>query len=244
MSKYEAVYYHTFFDIVYSDDAAGSENKGVIKVYDLNTRLALMGSDMPVQLTALRNWAVERQYVTADNSLIDAMIAIVQTDDPYIWVSSSEEPSEEEKILVAAKIWNWIRKTYKVYEMRYNLLNKTATELLADVESSVTMEREEDSDTGQDVSADSDMPVTDTFASVLSDPTAVSDKMSVLRTAQRDYEHLWKDVTTSKDPMGTLSSRIDEALRLWDDMIAEWATELENAFSLTPDPELEDYDDE
>lgn len=243
MRSYEAVYYHTFFEIVYSDDAAGAGNKGEIKTYDLNTRLAALGASMPAYLTALRNWAASRQLVTADNSLIDEMIAIVQTDDPFIWVSSSEEPGEEKKILVAAKIWNWIRKTYKVYEMRYNLLNKTATELLADVQSSVTMEREEDSDVGQDVSADSDMPVTDTFASVLSDPTSVSDKMSVLRTAQRDYEHLWKDVTTSKDPMGTLSSRIDEALRLWDDMVAEWATELENAFSLTPDPELEDYDE-
>lgn len=244
MRRFEAVYYHTFFEIVYNDDAAGAGNKGEIKTYDLNTRLASLGASMPAYLTSLRTWAASRQLVTADNSLLDSMIALLQTDNPYIWVSASETPSEEEAIIVAARFWNWARKTENVYKKRFELLDKTATQLLADVQSSVTMEREEDDDSGQDVTADSDMPITSTFSAVLANPTTTADKMSILRVANRDYSHKWKDVTTSKNPMMTLAARIEECLRLWEDMVTEWEVEAVNTFSLTPDPELEDYCDE
>ena len=239
MNRCEERYIYNFWEIFFHETV--SPNANVVRIEYLATALSLLnGGAMPPEYETLRLWGVSRQLVTADNSLINAVLARLQAENPYIYVSPNETLSDLERGAAAVKFYSWLWKTFDYYEMRAALLKHTATELLAQVQGQVITERKEDSDKGTDVAADSDMPISTTFADVLSAPSSVADKMSQLRIANRDYAHKWKDQVDTKEDRYTLPEKIQLALDTWDDMIKEWVDAFMDQFSIAPSDEWED----
>lgn len=105
----------------------------------------------------------------------------------------------------------WLVDKAKEIEMKATILNKTATQLLADVESTIIEGTK---------TADSEAPDTSTFASA-----PISDVLSRLQQYERTL--------TSKDPQGTLMMRINEVRdsyrwlvkEVYDDLIEQFGIE-------------------
>ena len=239
MLRTETIYYFNFWEMMYHSSTSPNEN--MVRIEELGFGYST-GDVLPIasnpELTSLYKWGVSRQLVTADNSLINAVLNLLQDENPVVYWSDHETLTDAEKAVANSKFYGWIRKTFPLYEMRQSLLNKTAAELLADVKTKITMERKTDTDTGKDVSATSDMPVTETFSDALASPATLADKISELIIAQRDYSHKWKDQTDTEDPRMTLPARIQEAIDTWYDVIQEWADDFMAQFSIAREEAL------
>lgn len=241
MNHYEEKYLYNFFEVFYPRIVPPTF------VITIETIKNLYTGAQPAEpsFDSIKAWLSGRTGAGVDNSLINAVLARLQAEDPYIAVSDRKENiasltfySFQQNLGRSAVAW--FMKTAEYYEMRASLLNHTATELLAQVQGQVITERKEDADKGQDVSAESDMPISTTFAGVLTSPTTVADKMSALRLANRDYSHKWKDQVDTKEDRFTLPEKIQLALDTWDDMVKEWVDAFLDQFSIAPSDEWED----
>lgn len=241
MNRYEERFIYNFWELIPHEEAGANYRiislTGIYAYYD---GLVNDGDILPPQLRSLYKWLSERQVEGVDNSLIDAVLAYLQAENPEIYESKNSSLSDEEHAIAISKFVSWFWKYCDYYEMRAALLNHTADELLAQVQAQVITERKEDADKGQDVTAESDMPISTTFSGVLASPTTIADKMSALRLADRDYSHKWKDQVDTKEDRFTLPEKIQLALDTWDDMIKEWSVAFLDQFSITPSDEWED----
>ena len=241
MTHYEEKYIYNFFEVFYPHMTIPTF---VITIATINN---LYNGSQPATISfeSIKAWLTARMGATVDNSLINAVLALLQAENPYIAESDRNENTATyqwhsfQQDLGRSAV-SWFMKTAEYYEMRAALLDHTATELLAQVQGQVITERKEDADKGQDVSAESDMPISTTFSGVLTSPTTIADKMSALRLANRDYSHKWKDQVDTKEDRFTLPEKIQLALDTWDDMIKEWADAFMDQFSITPSDEWED----
>lgn len=241
MNRYEERYIYNFFEVFYPRIVPPTF---VITIATINN-LYNGGQPATISFDSIKAWLSSRVGEGVDNSLINAVLARLQAENPYI----AESDRNERIASLTSPVFqqdlgrhavSWFMKTAAYYEMRASLLNKTAAELLAQVQSQIITERKTDTDTGKDVSATSDMPVTETFSDALASPATLADKISELNIAQRDYSHKWKDQVDTKDDRFTLPERIQTALDVWDDMIKEWADAFLDQFSIAPSEEWED----
>ena len=235
MNRYVDKYVYNFCEIIPHEESGTNFRIITVKgLYERNNDLVNDGDILPPQLWSLYKWLADRQGSGVDNSLINAVLAYLQAENPFIYESDNASLDDNEQAIAISKFVSWFWKKCDYYDMRLALLSQTATDLLGEVKSQVITERKEDSDKGEDVAADSDMPISATFSSVLSNPTSVSDKMSQLRVANRDYSHKWKDQVDTKDDRYTLPERIQLALDVYDDMVKEWADDFLEQFSIAP----------
>lgn len=236
MRRHEESYYYPLWEILYHETSGAHSN--IIEIEALTPAWGGFGGPLSrnPRLMTIYNWALGR--LNADNTLINGVLAILQGENPLIYVSEKETLTVDERAEISSRFYDWLWKGMAARQMQYDALNKTAAQLLGDVKSTITMERKIDTDTGKDVSATSDMPITSTFSGALADPTTLSDRLSELQIAQRDYSHKWKDETTSENPMATLPARIQEVLDTYRSIIEDWADEFMETFSITPEEDM------
>ena len=243
MNRCEERYIYNFFEVFYPH-LLDPVPTFVITIATINN-LYNGSQGATISFESIKAWLTSRMAEGVDNSLINAVLARLQGENPYIaesdrnvktrtyqWYSFQQD--------LGRHAVSWFMKTAAYYEMRASLLNKTAGELLAQVQSQIITERKTDTDTGKEVSATSDMPVTETFADALASPNTLADKISELNIAQRDYSHKWKDQVDTKDDRFTLPERIQTALDVWDDMVKEWTDAFLDEFSIAPSGDWEE----
>lgn len=243
MSLYEERYFYQFYEILNPRNfVTPPTDKITIQTIYTQFSAYSIGGD---PAASFRAWLASRLPESVDNSLINAVLAFIQAEDPFVYIG--KEPHMFDASKLGAYVWegsrhflSWLMKTAKYYDMRASLLSKTATELLAQVQSQIITERKTDTDTGKDVTATSDMPVTETFSDALASPSTLADKISELNIAQRDYSHKWKDQVDTKEDRFTLPERIQTALDVWDDMVKEWADAFLDEFSIAPSEDWEE----
>lgn len=163
---------------------------------------------------------------------LDELLGMISSRNPDVWKGKAAQPSQNDVNEFTRRLMSWIREGFEERVMQLELLNKTASQLLADVEAVTVNERLEDDDSGRDTNTESDMPITSTFANSLASPDTLQDKLSRLAIAQRSYAHLWKDQMTLTDPRGTLPQRIQEALDAYRSIMREWAEEFMDRFAI------------
>lgn len=243
MNRYEERYVYQFYEILDPRNfvTPPTDEITIETIYKQFSAYSI-GQD---PAASFRSWLSSRQGEGVDNSIINAVLALLQAENPFVYIGN--QPHMFDASRRGAYVWegsrhflSWLMKTAGYYEMRAALLNKTAAELLAQVQSQIITERKTDTDTGKDVSATSDMPVTETFSDALASPATLADKISELNIAQRDYSHKWKDQVDTKEDRFTLPERIQTALDVWDDMVKEWADAFLDEFSIAPSEDWEE----
>lgn len=179
---------------------------------------------------ALFNWVDNLDE--AETATLDELLGMISSRNPDVWRGKTAVPSQDDVNEFTRRLMSWIREGFGERSMQLELLDKSSNQLLADVETVTVNERLEDDDSGRDTNAESDMPITSTFANSLASPDTLQDKLSRLAIAQREYAHLWKDQMTLNDPRGTLPQRIQEALDAYRSIMREWTEEFMDRFAI------------
>lgn len=218
---YKTIYIYSFAEMI-----------GSYEVPTVESCSNFFADGQPAIYQGLTSWAQKINEDETKAGNVNQLLSMIAGRNPDVAKGTEEYPTDGDKLIFLSRFWSWVRESEPEMSMRLDLLNKTASELLADVVSTTSSERKADSDRGKDTTASSDMPITATFAATLPNADNLEDKMSMLNIAKRDYSHLWKDVVTSNDPRGTLPQRIDEALSVYRSIFREWTEEFMDRFAL------------